>query len=460
MPLLSFTLALLLCSALHADETSRTYGRFLLKTDTDNLWLPSSLQLKDVPGIELLNPKIGLNLSFTDFEFRNKFYREENKYIWEKQTDPRFVVDVKPGATPPSEEKSDGFIGESVSYESSFAKVKRSILFHPSELKMRIAYRVEATRELLIHMPDMFAVALQMGNSFTVKEILDERNPTSEPLATSGKALNDTRTLFNMGPTAFTDKDSGLSILVSHAVSGDIPALVPSRMIRLAAGKILVIAVDLDCFVKNREGLLSDMRSKRDTMDPDSAAYRLFATGYHVLYNQKKEHEGEALLNKVAAMKPEWYMPHMMIAEYRLQNNIDGLVLDSTRGQNYHESAFRMPWNYGIILRGTDYLTDKRLTEEQQRLLLFNLLCAMENTLFYPEYYVHVAKPFEERKMFAQACAIYRQALWAVARYPVTEQKREKFREQFKKKIAQLEEILVSEITANPPQPIPVRPDK
>jgi hypothetical protein len=47
-----------------------------------------------------------------------------------------------------------------------------------------------------------------------------------------------------------------------------------------------------------------------------------------------------------------------------------------------------------------------------------------------------------------------------VDRYPVTEQKREKVREQFKKKIAQLEEILVSEITANPPQPIPVRPGK
>lgn len=433
-----------------------TYGMFVLKTDPANAYLPSSLRLNELPEVELLHPKRGLNLCFTDFEFRNKFYREENRYVWEGKADPRFVTDVPDAMASPVPTTAGDYVGESVSYDCSYAQVKRSLLFHATAPVMRIVYGITANRDIVIHMPCMFNISLQLGETLNRSEILDERNPADVPLAFDGSKTS--RTLLNMGPVAISDKEGKLSVLVSHTVTGDLPAPLPFRMIDVKKGQQIVLTLEIECFRDDHEGMLKKMSALHSAMDTATVPCRLYATGHHLLFREKHEAEGEALLLQAAQTAPEWYLPYMMIAEYRLQNNINGLVRGTTKGQNYYEAAFRMPWNYGVILRGGDYLGDERLSEAQQRLLLFNLMCALENTLFYPNYYANLAGPFERRKMYAQACAIYRQALWAVDYYPMPEAKREKTRAGFRKKIAALEEKLITTITAAPPAPIAVRP--
>lgn len=449
--------ALLLCLlAAAAQAAPRQYGRFVLDTDAANAHLPVSLRLLELPGIELLDPAQGLNLSFTDFEFRNKFYREENRNTWEGKPDPRFVTDVPENLADPAPEQDGDFSGEAVSYENSYAAVKRSLLFHDSETRARIVYRLAANRELLIHMPAMFAVILKTGGTLSCADVLDARDPAAPPLTETARST--ARALLNTGPTAFRDQDGSLALLVSHTVRGDLPEPMPFRMLRLQPGNAIELAIELECFINDRDGMLARMREHFAEMDASTEPCRLYATGRHVLYEQKQEAEGEALLLRAAEAAPDWYMPYMAIAEYRLQNKVEGVVRGTTTAQNYHEAAFRMPWNYGIILRGGDYLKDERLSESQQRLLLFNLVCAMENTLFYPDYYAWLARPFEERKMHAQACAIYRQALWAVDHWPVAESKREQTREKFRRKIADIEQTLLNALTADPPPPIEVRP--
>lgn len=446
---------LAICGAATAAD-SATYGMFTLTTDPSNAYLPSSLRLTAVPEIEFLHPKLGLNLGFRTYEFRSKFYLEENRYFWENLEDPRFVSDVPQTIAAPVAATEGDFSGESVSYASSYAQIERSLLFHKAQAMMRIVYNITANRDIMIHMPCMFKVGLRFDEAFSQSEILDERNPTGPPLAFAGNKVD--LALLNMGPVAIGNQDGTLSLLVSHTVSGDLSTPLPFRLIKVKNGQRIVVTVEIECFRGERERVLKKMRALHAGLDPAAQACRLYATGYHVLYREKKEAEGEALLLQAAAAAPEWYLPYMMIAEYCPQQKNKGVVRGTTRGQNYYEAAFRMPWHCGTIMRGSDYLTDARLSETQQRLLLFNLMCSMENILFYPDSYAQLARPFEKRKMYAQACAIYRQALWAVDYFPVKEETRAKTRAGFLEKINALEKKLLTDITADPSRPIAVRP--
>jgi hypothetical protein len=121
------------------------------------------------------------------------------------------------------------------------------------------------------------------------------------------------------------------------------------------------------------------------------------------------------------------------------------------------EAAYRMPYNYGYILSGGGLANDVRLTEEQRRLGMLNQLIAVENTVFYPDYYIWAARPFEKMNMPAQACAMYRQALWAVDYMPRSEETKAKLRTDFAKKIDELSHRLLTERAPELPPLTPVR---
>jgi len=451
-----FTASLLLVAGVAAADTR--YGAFVLETDRDNAHLPSSLELVDLPGVPLLHPELGLNLGYTTFEFRNKFYNEENRNIWARQRDPRFVVDVQSEMSGPDPVQVNGWVGQQVQYESSYGTITRTMLFDEQAPRMRIVYDITANRDIVIHMPGMFAVGLGLGEPFVKRYQLDARHPQGDMLTREAESMRVNRSLFPAGPVVVTDASGDLAVMITHEVSGDLGDPVPSRMIELAAGDQIQIAIHLDFYLSNPDGWASAMRTFYDTMDENARIYLLYETGHHLLYVQHDPELGEPIMHEVAALKPEWYVPFMSMAEYRLQNRIDGVVRGFSRGELYHEGAYRMPWNYGVILRGGDYLRDERLTDEQQRLLLLNMLAAMENSLFYPNYYVQPARAFEQRGMIAQACAMYRQALWAVENYPVREEIRERHRASFQREIERLEKILLEQITALPSEPVQVRP--
>lgn len=445
-------IAVALMALIATAASAAEYGRFTMEADEDNAWLPTSIKFEGAPDVELLHPKLGLNHSFTSYEFRNKYYREENRNVWGERDDPRFVVDVKPGATREAPVQMNGYTGESVAYESSYANIERSILFHANEPRIKIVYDIDPSREMVVNAANMFSVSVRLEESFAVAEMLDERDIDGDTLEYAGAQYSGR--LYNSGPVAFSDPENNIAALVWYEMSRQFP----NRMIRLQPGEDFTLTLNIQLFQDDRDGLMAAMRERRRQMGEEEAAYCLYATGYHVLYRLNDEEEGEAILNQVADMKPEWYQPYMMIAEYRLQNNIQGLVRGRTMAEYYQEAAFRNPTDYGVILRGLGYLEDDRLTEEQKRLLLFNLMAVMEHTQFYPEYYVWMARQFESRRMYAQACAIYRQALWATDHYPVSERKREQVRARMTQNIERLEKILLEEIFPDPPAPIEVRP--
>lgn len=79
-----------------AAEPAIDNGQFRLVLDEQNAALPASLMWR---GKNLLDADRGLGWSFTSFEFRNKFYRDENAHVWAGKDEPRFVTDVGPVTT-------------------------------------------------------------------------------------------------------------------------------------------------------------------------------------------------------------------------------------------------------------------------------------------------------------------------------------------------------------------------
>jgi len=176
-----------------------------------------------------------------------------------------------------------------------------------------------------------------------------------------------------------------------------------------------------------------------------------------MLMARKKIPDAEAALLKAAALNKDYATPYGVLAALRRDNKDPGAI---TQTEAWIEAAYRQPYNYGYILSGSGFWKDKGLTEEQRRLAIFNTLIAVENTQFYADYYIWAVRPFEEMKMYAQACAMYRQALWAADSMPRTEEVKEKTRQQFRKKIADLEQKIAGQTYTNMPPLIPVRAEK
>ena len=431
-------------------------GQFTMAADPENALLPPSIQWKRQGApVELLHEKTGLNLSFTSFEFRNKFYREENKFIWAGQADPRFVTDVGPHDAQMLAE--DGLSGLRVTYANSFAQVDRRVMFHDTEPRVRIEYRLEATRDIVVHEAEMFGVTVGLAPAFTVLTVCDVRAPERPLLsASAAKAQRQYELSFlNAGPALFGAPELKAYMLASGIVAGEVPTPMTANLLRFKAGQKFSFTIDLQCFADEQAAgkALADAGAK---ISDEQIPYALTRVA-NLLLEQNKPAEAEAALLKAADLNKTYATPFSRLAAMRRDLKDEGTI---SQTEAWVEAAYRQPYNYGYILSGSGFFATKGLTEEQKRLAIFNVLIAVENTQFYADYYAWGARPFENMKMYAQACAMYRQALWAVDHLPRSEAHKVRVRAQFEKKIAELEKKLVGQTYVDMPEMIPIRTEE
>jgi hypothetical protein len=78
-------------------------------------------------------------------------------------------------------------------------------------------------------------------------------------------------------------------------------------------------------------------------------------------------------------------MPYARLAASRRDHpDVPGTI---TEEMAFIEGAYRRPHDFGYILSGRGICDDERLTEEERRLAIFNMLIAVENAQFYPDFY-------------------------------------------------------------------------
>jgi hypothetical protein len=430
-------------------------GPFLARFDAANAYLPTSLVWRTQGRtIELINPRTGLNLSFTDFEFRSKFYREENRNIWSAKAEPRFTVEPRDVSAPEKIQDGD-FTGFEVRYTHSIGTVRRRILASKTAPTLQIEYRIEAGRDVLIHEPDMFGVTLNTAPGFTGKAV---------PLAgsTTGELLTCTNTgegvysasLLSSGPAILTDPLQKVCLLVSGEVeTGTLTNGIPTRLLRIRKGDRFGIRLAIQCFAGNDQAGGKAMQELAGAMKPSQIPFLLVQSA--LLYRKLGlPAEAEKALLRAAELDKDYAAPYAMLAALRRDTPFEPGVKQEDA---WCEAAYRMPYNYGYILSGGGLANDVRLTEEQRRLGMLNQLIAVENTVFYPDYYIWAARPFEKMNMPAQACAMYRQALWAVDYMPRSEETKAKLRTDFAKKIDELSHRLLTERAPELPPLTPVR---
>ncbi len=447
-----------LCGVPAFAEEVYTRGQFRMAMDPDNSWLPDSIRWEPKDA-ELLSEGKGFGHGFTSFEARAKIYHNDNAKVRKKWDDPRLILNGKNAAKSSVPEDADGFAGVAVDYESSYAKVRRTILFHKDAPRIRYQYEFEAARDLVIHESGAFSLSVRFAKGFSRRQMWDARTNQEKVLT------DDTRdpvafalTFLNPGPQVVTNPEKAVSVVLSGKVSGDLPDPIPARLLQLKKGQTFSLAVELRCFAKDDQGVLQVMRESKGPMTDARKGYLLLANAL-VFKNQKKDDEAEKLLLRAAQLNKEDCRPYAALVGIRRRvkdKNAPGLKPVDC----YIEAAYRMPYNYGYVGRGRGFVEDERLTEEERRLALFNMLISLENTMFYPDYYYWSAQYFENLNMYGQACAVYRQALWAVDYMPRTDEYKAKYRARFEEKIAELEKKLVGQTLTDLPELIPVRVDQ
>jgi len=449
-----------LCCSINmlADNNPVQLGAFRVVFDPDNSQLPASIQWQiDGNAVELLAENVGLNLSFTDFEFRNKFYREENKHVWGNRPDPRFTVEPRNAvAKETTSDNIPGVNGFAVQYECSFAQVDRQLVTTtelPSQLT--IQYVVTFTREVMVHEGDMFSVGIRFAPSFETQIVPDARGNKLELLKSA--KLRNPRYVARLpwsGPKMFVDAEHGAAVAcTAHVLSDRSGELSSVRLLKFAKDETLTIQLTLSC----SRNLAADEEHRLltgldDLTDPQRAS--LLYDVSSALVAEGKRKEAESVLLRAAALSPDWAAPYGTLAGLRRDTKTGG----SGQTDAWVEAAYRMPYNYGYILSGSGITGDQRLSEAERRLAVFNMLVAVENTVFYPDYYIWAARPFETRGMLVQTCAMYRQALWALQYLPRSEPYREKYRKRFTEKIAELEKKLLEQTSPELPPLTVVRP--
>ncbi len=439
-------------TGLGAPEERFVCGDATLTLDPENTWLPVSAQWK---GVELLHGTMGVNHFFTSFEFRNKFYRGDNRNTWPNQKDPRFATDIGPATM--ERLSGEGFAGAKVRFENSYARVERAITIGDGAkgFTLNVAYRIEARRDFVIHETEMFGLSVRLNPDFKTHILFDAREGADRTLTVEGDgAPGATADLLNSGVTAFIAPEKKVGVLASATGNwADGGAAASAGMTEVKTGRVIELRVVLLCMDATAPALTEDVLAAGRAMPARQRAFALTRTA-RALLQMKKPDEAEPALLRAAELNKEYATPYALLAAIRRDSKTTGTL---SQTEAWVEGAYRSPYNYGYILSGGGFWKDKRLTEEQRRLAVFNMLMAVENTLFYADYYIWAARPFEEMKMYAQACAMYRQALWAVDRLPRTEEHKEKCRKQFRDKIAELERKLTEEnYTAMPPL-LPVR---
>lgn len=437
--LLSF-LGLFLALPLLAAETVKI-GQFEAQLAEDNAWLPSSIRWVN-GGVELLRPETGLNLSFTSFEKRNKFYREENQNIWKGKNEPRFVTDVKVLGKEPCSE--DGFSGVQVNLESSYARAQRRLMFHTSESCLKITYSLEFTRDVILHETEMLGLGIQFHEDFDQISIPDGRAAGAAPLTATGrKNLSHSVALLHAGPRLLVNPSRKVSLLVLDSHTGEGLEQPPVNLLFLKKGRKLEFRVEM-LLGPQDDPTVAEAFTQASAKIPAADKPFLLVADARILAQQGNFKDAEDALLEAGRLKADYAAPYGALAGMRRDHKLPGET------EAWLEGGYRMPYNYGYMLSGGGY-SNPALTEEQRRQHIFNVLIAVENAVFYTDYYLWATRGFLKMDIPVQVCAMYRQALWAADFMPRREEVRQKLREECQKKISELEGVLKNHIYTNLP---------
>jgi len=420
-------------------------GTFHLSLDKDNAHLPNQIQLMTADGpVEILDRNCGLNFTFTDFQNRNKFYREESNQAWPNKNEPRFVTEPSNVSEPVKidEGQTEGY---EVRFDTSYARFTRRILAHKQQDRLTIEYEMTPFKDMQIHELGMFGFNIRFAPQWNQIAITDARPDSPTWLKQSDvKNPHIAVTAHHSGPMVISHAGSKISLLITPRT----PANVPTNLWRIKAGGTDTYAVDIELADAAQPERLPDSRRP----------FTLLANG-RMLLSQGQRKQAEQALLQAAQLNQDFATPYMVLANMRQGKQADGELSSLTFAEAWVKGAYRMPYNYGYILSGSGFYQDKRLTEHQRRQAILNMLIAVENAAFYPDYYVWAARPFEGMKMHSQACAMYRQGLWALDHMPRPESYKQKVRTRFEKKIAELEEKILNEEVVLPPLlPVKVSP--
>lgn len=440
-------LAFLGVSAAAPAETLRQ-GQFAAVLQEDKALLPGSIRWLPA-DVELLKPESGLNVSFTSFELRNKIYHEENRAIWGAREEPRFFTDVKVVGKAP---RTDGdFSGIQVELESSYATYRRSLLFHRAEPRLRIEYAFAFTRDVVLHETGSLSIGFQFSEGFDQVAVPDGRaGPEAPPLAAATKGATHAVTLLDSGPKLLTHTAKKISLLMLSSHGGDGLATPPVRLLTLKKGQRLTLTSEWVLGAHDEPALPKRLLEARRNLPAACLPFLLVETA-RVLTRQGNLKEAEAALIQAGELSPEYAAPYGVLAALRRDHKLPG------EGEAWVEAGYRMPYNYGYMLSGGGLCEGKNATEEQRRLHYFNLLIAVENNVFYPDYYLWAARGFLKMNMPAQACAMYRQALWAADFMPRAQVTRDKLKQEIQKQIGELETVMKTQTCTDLPALIPVR---
>jgi hypothetical protein len=441
-----WALALTVVSGMaQAQDNVFKHGQFEMTMQADNVWLPDTIRWAD-KDTQLIKPKVGLSLAFTSFEFRNKIYHDENSAVWAGKIDPRFMTDAKLAERKNVER--EGFAGIQVEFDSSYSKTRRTVLLHDTDPRIVIEYALEMTRDVVVHESADLAAGIRFGDAFDRMSVCDIRGAQPEVITGTGaKGLSRSASPLVPGPVVVANAQD-VGILVQSSCSGDVPNPIPARMLTFKKGQKLVLQLDLT--LGAAQALAEKMMAIQKDMPEFRKPFHLMTVAT-VLQQRKNLKDAEEALLLAARLNQDYAQPYGVLAGLRRDANLPGQT------DAWVEGAYRAPYNYGYILSGGGFFKEKDLTEAQRRLFAMDILIAMENTVFYPNYYVWGARPFEDMKMWAQACAMYRQGLWAVDHMSWSEATKEKTRTDFKKKIAELETKMLGQTMTDMPPMIPIR---
>lgn len=446
-------IAMSVAAAAHAEPLVIEHGEFVMTLNSDNLFLPTSIVWKGEDA-ELLHPGRGLDFSFTSFERRNKIYWNEEIDAWGGRVEPRFVTSGELIAH--GHVARDGWSGYEVEYSSKFpfARITRRMLISDAESRIRIEYDIDPTRQIVIHETDNLNVSLRFHPDFSTKSVFDAR--AEEPKLLVGEGIDGPRVRRNLlyhGPTKLTNPDKGVDLLVTGTHSDNLPRPMPVQLLTLPEGESFSLITELRLAPAGDEALAAAMLDDHATVDEPNLPFLYMENASILRHNEDIDGAEQALL-KAAELNQEFASPLGQLAGLRRDTKRPGQT------EAWVEAGWRMPYNYGYILSGSGIVGDQRLTEEQRRLAMFNILIAMENTVFYPDYYIWGSRGFENMGMYAQAAAMYRQALWAIDHMPRPEEYKERMRERFSNRIAELEEKMQEATLTDLPELIPTRPEK
>jgi hypothetical protein len=443
--LLSLLFVCTLCVIAHGEDLILETPQFAATLQADNNFLPANIRWK-TGDLDLLAPRVGLGHEFVSFEEREKIYHCENEYSYSGQSDPRFAHEVVAGAAQRVEKP--GYRGAAVDLTFPYARVQRTIWLGETAPRLTVEYSFTFTRDVVLHETHGFHVTLCCNDAFSSATVMDASRPAPTPLTANGLRDNlYVASLLNPGGELFSTPHGPALLVESSAVgAADEP---PVQLLTLRKGERFSLRLELE--IGNPEDLQKRLREYSASRP---AYFRPFAllevARLREARGELKEAQDALLL--AARLNPAYAAPFGQLAGLRRDHKLPG------QAWAWAEGAYRNPYNYGYMLSARDLPDDETLSEEQKRLHLFNILIAVENIPFYPDYYSWAARGFEKMGMYAQAAAIYRQASWALQQAPYAAAKKAKIAEGFQRQLTELEGKMVGRTLTALPALTPVRP--